>query len=51
MLNNPFLVHKGFKEPGLFHTMKDAENDKNRELYKIFKEDLKERYPLSSRQC
>lgn len=51
VLNNAFLVHRGFKEPAAFHQQKDAENDRNRELFRTFKEDLKERYPDSSRQC
>ncbi|XP_053388286.1 beta-1,4-glucuronyltransferase 1-like [Mercenaria mercenaria] len=51
VLNNAFLVHRGFKEPASFHAKKDAENSRNRELFRTFKENLKERYPKSARQC
>ncbi|CAL1530504.1 unnamed protein product [Lymnaea stagnalis] len=51
VLDNAFLVHKGFKVQGEFHTSKDAENDQNRLLYRKFKDELKVKYPEVTRRC
>lgn len=51
VLNEAFVVHKGFKLPSDFHPQKDAENRRNRELFRQFKQDLKAKYPGSPRRC
>uniref|UniRef100_UPI00358E8A2E beta-1,4-glucuronyltransferase 1 n=1 Tax=Myxine glutinosa TaxID=7769 RepID=UPI00358E8A2E len=51
VLDEAFVVHKGFKMPGRFHASKDVEQEKNRELFRHFKAELKIRYPRSSRRC
>lgn len=51
VLNNAFLVHKGFKVTGNFHKSKDKEQEKNRMLFRKFKNQLKTRYPNSPRRC
>uniref|UniRef100_A0A8C4QLC7 Beta-1,4-glucuronyltransferase 1 n=1 Tax=Eptatretus burgeri TaxID=7764 RepID=A0A8C4QLC7_EPTBU len=51
VLDEAFVVHKGFKMPGSFHARKDVEQEKNRELFRRFKVELKIRYPRSSRRC
>lgn len=51
VLNNAFLIHKGFKTPNNFHPEKDLELERNRVLFRKFKLQLKDRYPYSSRKC
>ncbi|XP_039625148.1 beta-1,4-glucuronyltransferase 1 [Polypterus senegalus] len=51
VLNNAFLVHRGFKVPGEFHARKDEENRRNRILFRQFKEGLKLKYPESAQHC
>ncbi|XP_063002278.1 beta-1,4-glucuronyltransferase 1 [Elgaria multicarinata webbii] len=51
VLSNAFLVHKGFKVAGEFHAQKDAENQRNKVLFRQFKQELKTRYPDSLRRC
>ncbi|XP_029469553.1 beta-1,4-glucuronyltransferase 1 [Rhinatrema bivittatum] len=51
VLDNAFLVHQGFKVTGEFHAQKEAENQRNRALFRQFKQELKQKYPLSSRRC
>lgn len=51
ILNNAFLVHKGFKVQGVFHSNKDLELEHNRMLFRQFKIQLKDRYPTSNRRC
>ncbi|XP_063172938.1 beta-1,4-glucuronyltransferase 1 [Candoia aspera] len=51
VLSNAFLVHKGFKVAGEFHAQKDAENQRNKILFRQFKQELKSKYPDSSRRC
>ncbi|XP_032660058.1 beta-1,4-glucuronyltransferase 1 [Chelonoidis abingdonii] len=51
VLNNAFLVHKGFKVPSEFHAQKDAENQRNKVLFRQFKQELKLKYPGSPRRC
>lgn len=51
VVSNAFVVHKGFKVQGEFHSRKDEENRKNRLLFRSFKESLKAKYPHSPRRC
>ena len=52
VLNNAFLVHHGFKVKEGFHSSKDDENARNRELFREFKRELKIlKYPESTRRC
>lgn len=51
VLNNHFLVHKGFKRHDKFHDQKDQELERNRLLFRQFKNELKLKYPGSSRRC
>ncbi|XP_035826917.1 beta-1,4-glucuronyltransferase 1 [Aplysia californica] len=51
ILDNAFLVHKGFKTPGSFHAQKDAENKRNKVLYRKFVEELRVKYPDTQRRC
>lgn len=51
VINNAFLVHKGFKVSGDFHAKKDAENQHNKVLFRQFKQELKTKYPLSGLRC
>lgn len=51
VLNNAFLVHHGFKTKEGFHSAKDEENNRNREIFRTFKKELKLKYPQSTRHC
>ncbi|XP_026572268.1 beta-1,4-glucuronyltransferase 1 [Pseudonaja textilis] len=51
ILSNAFLVHKGFKVASEFHAQKDAENQRNKILFRQFKQELKSKYPDSPRRC
>ncbi|XP_077444946.1 beta-1,4-glucuronyltransferase 1 [Stigmatopora argus] len=51
VLSSAFLVHRGFKVQGDFHARKDEENNRNRLLFRSFKEALKSKYPTSGRRC
>ncbi|GFR66627.1 N-acetyllactosaminide beta-1,3-N-acetylglucosaminyltransferase [Elysia marginata] len=51
VLDNAFLVHKGFKRQSGFHGSRHAENDRNRLLFRKYKEELKVKYPDVSRRC
>ncbi|XP_060081641.1 beta-1,4-glucuronyltransferase 1-like [Ylistrum balloti] len=51
VLNNAFLVHKGFKFPERFHKGKEEELAKNRMLFRTFKEELKSKYQDTTRRC
>ncbi|RUS77678.1 hypothetical protein EGW08_014575 [Elysia chlorotica] len=51
VLDNAFLVHKGFKRESGFHSSKKAENDRNRLLFRKYKEELKVKYPDVTRRC
>ena len=51
VLSDAFLVHQGFKAKSAFHTSKDEENARNRELFRTFKKELKLKYPHSHRRC
>ena len=51
VLDNAFLVHKGFKSPDGFHAGKEQEQEQNRLLFRQFKEELKTKYPESQRRC
>ncbi|XP_078392563.1 beta-1,4-glucuronyltransferase 1 [Cetorhinus maximus] len=51
VLDNAFLIHKGFKLASEFHPQKDEENRRNRILFRQFKQELKLKYPDSPRRC
>ncbi|XP_033626682.1 beta-1,4-glucuronyltransferase 1-like [Asterias rubens] len=51
VLDNAFLIHKGFKEKSSYHAHKLNENRKNKELFLHFQEELKVKYPDSSKRC
>ncbi|XP_078062296.1 beta-1,4-glucuronyltransferase 1 [Mustelus asterias] len=51
VLDNAFLIHKGFKLASEFHPQKDEENRRNRILFRQFKQELKVKYPDSPRRC
>lgn len=51
VLSSAFVVHRGFKIQGEFHAKKDEENQRNRVLFRSFKEGLKVKYPSSTRRC
>ncbi|KAL4238435.1 Beta-1 [Mactra antiquata] len=51
VLNNAFIVHRGLKEKDKFHSKKEEENLKNKELFRAFKLNLKDKYPDITRQC
>ncbi|XP_022083043.1 beta-1,4-glucuronyltransferase 1-like [Acanthaster planci] len=51
VLDTAFLVHKGFKEKSAYHAHKLLENRKNKELFLHFQEELKVKYPDSSKRC
>ena len=50
-LNNAFLIHRGFKNKVGFHRSKDEENSRNRDLYRIFKREMRQKYASSVRNC
>ncbi|XP_014289932.1 beta-1,4-glucuronyltransferase 1 isoform X1 [Halyomorpha halys] len=51
VMNNGFLVHRGFKTEQNFHIEKDREQESNRLLFRVFKTELKYKYIDSSRRC
>lgn len=51
VLNSAFVVHREFKTQRKFHAWKDEENQRNRVLFRSFKENLKTKYPSSNRRC
>ena len=51
VLDGAFVVHRGFKEAGGFHGAKEAELTHNRQLYRRFRAELRQRYPNSPRRC
>ncbi|XP_071962217.1 beta-1,4-glucuronyltransferase 1-like [Antedon mediterranea] len=51
VLDNAFVLHKGYKTKTGFHSNKDKENLKNKYLFRQFKEALLIKYPESSRRC
>ena len=51
VLNNAFLIHHGFKVKESFHSAKDEENARNRDIFRTFKKELKIKYPRSTRHC
>lgn len=50
VLNNLFLIHRGLKELGSFHSSKHEEQERNRILFRHFKNDLQEKYS-TDRKC
>ncbi|XP_038072767.1 beta-1,4-glucuronyltransferase 1-like [Patiria miniata] len=51
VLDTAFLIHKGFKEKSAYHAHKLQENRRNKELFLHFQEELKVKYPESSKRC
>eukprot|EP00049_Salpingoeca_infusionum_P023785 m.371914 g.371914 ORF g.371914 m.371914 type:complete len:262 (-) comp60505_c0_seq1:100-885(-) len=51
VLYNAFVVHDGFKVKTGFHSSKQAEQERNRALFRLFKQELKLRYPDTARRC
>ena len=51
VLNNAFLIHHGFKVKESFHSAKDEENARNRDIFRTLKKELKIKYPRSTRHC
>ncbi|XP_046564095.1 beta-1,4-glucuronyltransferase 1-like [Haliotis rubra] len=51
VLNNAFLAHSGFKRREEFHASKNKELTKNKILFGKFKDELKVKYPNSTRTC
>ncbi|XP_013385682.1 beta-1,4-glucuronyltransferase 1 [Lingula anatina] len=51
VLNNAFVVHKGFKTTDVFHKTKQEDMKKNKLLFRQFKEDMKTKYRDSPRKC
>ena len=51
ILDTPFLIHTGFKSVDDFHSHKDIDQNRNRQLYRAFKRILRMRYPLSKYSC
>ncbi|GAB0201993.1 beta-1,4-glucuronyltransferase 1 [Grus japonensis] len=51
VLDGAFVVHRGFKEAGGFHGGREAELHRNRQLFRHFRAELRQRYPRSSRRC
>ncbi|NXI69374.1 B4GA1 glucuronyltransferase, partial [Anseranas semipalmata] len=51
VLDGAFVVHHGFKEAGGFHRAREAELSHNRQLYRRFRAELRQRYPRSPRRC
>ncbi|KAI0214096.1 hypothetical protein LSAT2_000811 [Lamellibrachia satsuma] len=51
VLSNAFLVHRGYKKQTGFHLTKDREQEQNRLLFRLFKEELKTKYADSIRRC
>ena len=46
-----FFVHTGFKARDSFHDSEAAENERNRELWRDIKRELRTIYPASGRRC
>lgn len=51
VLNNAFLVHKGYKMKNKFYSQKDVDHHENRQRYEEFKKILESSYPDSKRKC
>lgn len=51
VLNNAFLVHKGYKMKNKFYSKKDVDHHENRQRYEEFKIELESAYPDSKRKC
>ncbi|NXV25140.1 B4GA1 glucuronyltransferase, partial [Cepphus grylle] len=51
VLDGAFVVHQGFKEAGGFHGGREAELGRNRQLFRRFRDALRQRYPRSPRRC
>ncbi|XP_055329693.1 beta-1,4-glucuronyltransferase 1-like [Paramacrobiotus metropolitanus] len=51
VLDTAFVMHLGFKTSDNFHQTKTEELNQNRRLFAIFKEELRMKYPDSTRKC
>lgn len=51
VLNDAFVIHRGFKIQNDFHERKNSEHGQNKILFRKFKEELKVKYPNMSRRC
>ncbi|XP_029641068.1 beta-1,4-glucuronyltransferase 1-like [Octopus sinensis] len=51
VLSNAFIVHQGLKTSTNFHNNKIKELNQNRLLFRKFKEELKTKYPYSTKRC
>ena len=51
VLNNAFLVHKGYKVKNKFYSQKTSDHQENRQHYKNFIAELKSKYSDSTRKC
>ncbi|NWU73824.1 B4GA1 glucuronyltransferase, partial [Pterocles burchelli] len=51
VLDGAFVVHRGFKVAGGFHGGREAELQRNRQLFRNFRTHLRQRYPTSPRHC
>uniref|UniRef100_H2Y9I1 Beta-1,4-glucuronyltransferase 1 n=1 Tax=Ciona savignyi TaxID=51511 RepID=H2Y9I1_CIOSA len=52
VLSNSFVVHKGFKERGKFHTDKEEENRRNFQLFQNdFIPEMSKKYSTADREC
>jgi len=51
VLNDAFLIHKGYTLPQSFPSGRSREVEHNRVNYRQFKTELKIRYPHSTRRC
>uniref|UniRef100_A0A8D0FL18 Beta-1,4-glucuronyltransferase 1 n=1 Tax=Strix occidentalis caurina TaxID=311401 RepID=A0A8D0FL18_STROC len=51
VLDGAFVVHRGFKAAGGFHGGREAELQRNRQLFRRFRAELRQRYPRSPRHC
>ena len=51
VLNNAFLVHRGWKSSTSFHADKELDQERNRILFRQFKSSLRSKYPTGTRSC
>ncbi|NXN99885.1 B4GA1 glucuronyltransferase, partial [Rhinopomastus cyanomelas] len=51
VLDGAFVAHQGFKVATGFHASHQAELQQNRLLFRLFRSDLRRRYPQSPRHC
>lgn len=51
VLNNAFVIHIGLKKSHSFHSDKELDQERNRQLFRQFKLGLSLKYPSCSRSC